>query len=60
MPATAAPPGLTAGRLSQALFGTAEHVVTVRAEVSRLRRAIGALVATNPYRPAGVRMDILR
>jgi hypothetical protein len=27
-------------------------VVTVRAEISRLRRAIGALVATNPYRLA--------
>ncbi|MEV8504669.1 hypothetical protein AB0368_07555 [Actinoplanes sp. NPDC051475] len=44
--------GLTAGRLSKALYGDGEHVVTVRAEISRLRRAIGALVATNPYRLA--------
>ncbi|MEV4642263.1 hypothetical protein AB0J80_33430 [Actinoplanes sp. NPDC049548] len=44
--------GLTAGTLSRALYGDDEHVVTVRAEISRLRRAIGALVATNPYRLA--------
>jgi len=29
-----------------------QHAVTVRAEVSRLRRAVGALVETNPYRLA--------
>jgi hypothetical protein len=44
--------GMTAGALSVALFGDTEHVVTARAEVSRLRRAVGALVATNPYRLA--------
>lgn len=44
--------GMSAGDLSRALFGDAEHAVTVRAEVSRLRRAVGALVATNPYRLA--------
>ncbi|MCL2543880.1 MAG: GAF domain-containing protein [Nocardioidaceae bacterium] len=48
----AGPEGLTAASLSRAVFGDAEHVVTVRAEVSRLRRVIGALVATNPYRLA--------
>ena len=48
----AGPTGLTARGLSEAVFGDAEHIVTVRAEVSRLRRSIGALVATNPYRLA--------
>ncbi len=48
----AGPSGLTAGRLSTALFGDAEHAVTVRAEISRLRRSLGALVATTPYRIA--------
>jgi len=44
--------GLTAGRLSTIIFGDAEHAVTVRAEVSRLRRVVGALVTPNPYRLA--------
>ena len=44
--------GVTAHQLSVAVYGDAEHAVTVRAEVSRLRRAVGALVATNPYRLA--------
>ncbi|MEU4243531.1 hypothetical protein [Actinoplanes sp. NPDC026619] len=43
------PAGLTAPQLSHLLYGDADHVVTVRAEISRLRRVIGALVATNPY-----------
>jgi hypothetical protein len=52
--------GLTAGQLSTRLYGDQEHLVTVRAEVSRLRRAIGAVVATHPYRLAdGVEMAIL-
>ncbi|MGZ4641237.1 MAG: hypothetical protein ACXVX8_03855, partial [Blastococcus sp.] len=46
----AGPPGMTAAQLSTALFGDEEHCVTVRAEVSRLRRVIGGLVSTNPYR----------
>ncbi|GAB2606334.1 transcriptional regulator [Paractinoplanes abujensis] len=55
------PAGLTAAQLSRFLYGDAEHVVTVRAEVSRLRRAIGALVATNPYRLAtGVVLSTVR
>ncbi|WP_250034786.1 GAF domain-containing protein [Paractinoplanes maris] len=59
--AACGPDGLTAGRLSRLLFGDADHVVTVRAEVSRLRRTIGALVATNPYRLApGVALDLIR
>src|SRR5689334_19317697 len=55
------PDGLTAGRLSHRLFGDADHVVTVRAEISRLRRAIGALVTTNPYRlAAGVTLRVVQ
>lgn len=55
--ATAGRDGLSAAQLSQLLFGDTEHQVTVRAEVSRLRRVVGALVATAPYRVAeGVRM----
>ncbi len=53
--------GLTAPELSRALFGDADHVVTVRAEVSRLRRAVGALVETNPYRLSDdVALTVLR
>jgi hypothetical protein len=44
--------GLTAADLSARVYGDAAHVVTIRAEVSRLRRVIGALIATNPYRLA--------
>ena len=55
----AGPDGLSAGRLSRVLYGDDQHVVTVRAEISRLRRAIGALVASNPYRLAdGVTLEI--
>ena len=50
--AAAGPDGLTAAALSTRLHGDAAHVVTARAEVSRLRRAVGALVATHPYRLA--------
>ena len=41
---------MTAELLSQQLYGDGAHKVTVRAEISRMRRALGALVATNPYR----------
>ena len=54
-------PGMTAAQLSTALFGDEEHCVTVRAEVSRLRRVIGGLVSTNPYRLAdGVVLSVVR
>jgi hypothetical protein len=57
----AGPDGLSAARLSVALFGDTEHAVTVRAELSRLRRVIGALVTTNPYRLAdGVKLTVVR
>lgn len=53
--------GLTATALSTTLFGDPDHAVTVRAEISRLRRVIGALVTTNPYRLAdGVRLTLVR
>ncbi len=42
--------GISAAELSRHLYGDCDHVVTVRAEVSRLRRSIGALLATQPYR----------
>ncbi|MEU6041204.1 GAF domain-containing protein [Actinomadura sp. NPDC047616] len=55
----AGPDGLSAQALSRALYGDAEHVVTVRAEVSRLRRSLGAFVESQPYRLArGVRMGL--
>ncbi len=55
--AEAGPEGTSAARLSRQLFGDDEHQVTVRAEVSRLRRVVGGLVATSPYRVAdGIRL----
>jgi len=50
--AAAGTDGLTAALLSRALFGDDEHQVTVRAEISRLRRVVGTLVAATPYRIA--------
>jgi len=53
------PDGVTAAQLSATMFGDAAHTVTVRAEISRLRRVIGALVQTSPYRLAdGVRLVV--
>ena len=51
--AAAGPSGIAAAALSTAVYGDADHVVTVRAEMSRLRRAVGALVEPHPYRLAG-------
>ena len=34
------------------MYGDAEHVVAVRAEVSRLRRTLGGVVESQPYRIA--------
>ncbi|CAN5389669.1 hypothetical protein BH11ACT8_BH11ACT8_32530 [soil metagenome] len=52
---------VTAAALSQGLYGDPDHVVSARAEVSRLRRVIGALVSTNPYRLAeGVELTVVR
>ena len=44
----AGPAGLNAEQLSRGLYGDTAHVVTTRAEVSRLRRAFGALLQTQP------------
>jgi len=59
--AASGPDGLTAARLSTLIFGDAEHAVTVRAEISRLRRVVGGLVTTNPYRlTPGVSLSVIR
>ncbi|MFJ9842325.1 GAF domain-containing protein [Kitasatospora sp. NPDC101155] len=42
--------GSTAAQLAEALFGDAGRTVTVRAELSRLRRYLGGLLAHRPYR----------
>jgi hypothetical protein len=44
--------GLDAFALSAALFGDDRHAVAVSAEVSRLRRRLGGIVLTRPYRIA--------
>lgn len=46
------PAGLNAAQLSHALYGDGEHLVTVRAELSRLRRSLGGLLLARPYRIA--------
>lgn len=46
----AASDGLTAADLSARLYGTPERDVTVRAEISRLRRSLGGLIVAAPYR----------
>lgn len=56
----AGPAGASAAWLSHRLYGDGEHQVTVRAEISRMRRVLGALLATNPYRLGpGVELSIL-
>ncbi|MDE3722261.1 GAF domain-containing protein [Nocardiopsis sp. N85] len=42
--------GRTAAQLSHDVFGAVGHVVTVRAELSRLRRHLGGIVESRPYR----------
>jgi hypothetical protein len=44
------PGGLSAAALSTSLFGVDDRTITVRAEISRLRRRFGGLLAANPYR----------
>ncbi|MXQ78437.1 GAF domain-containing protein [Rhodococcus rhodochrous] len=46
------PDGMTVAALSRALYGDDDHAVSVRAEVSRLRRAIGDVIESKPYRLA--------
>ncbi|HEY2205672.1 MAG TPA: GAF domain-containing protein [Pseudonocardia sp.] len=51
--------GLNAAELSMALYGDGAHLVTVRAELSRLRRTLGGLLLARPYRIAsGVRVQL--
>lgn len=51
--------GLTPYALSVELFGDGEHSVAARAEVSRLRKTLGAIVDSRPYRIAeGVQFTI--
>jgi hypothetical protein len=51
--------GVNAAELSRALYGDGEHLVTVRAELSRLRRTLGGLLLARPYRIApGVQVDL--
>ncbi|MFF5990937.1 GAF domain-containing protein [Prauserella flavalba] len=42
--------GRSAAELALDLFGDAERTVTVRAEMSRLRRRLGTILARRPYR----------
>ncbi|WOC12050.1 helix-turn-helix domain-containing protein [Gordonia sp. MP11Mi] len=44
------PAGLSAAELAAELFGDPSRTVTVRAEMSRLRKTFGGLLATAPYR----------
>lgn len=44
--------GLDGAALSEALYGDRAHLVTVRAEMSRLRRSLGGLLQARPYRIA--------
>jgi len=41
---------MDAAALSCAVYGDSEHVVAVRAELSRLRRTLGGLLCSQPYR----------
>jgi hypothetical protein len=51
--------GMNAAELSQALYGDRAHLVTVRAELSRLRRTLGGLLLARPYRVApGVQVQL--
>lgn len=54
------PVGRSAAELAQDLFADAARVVTVRAEMSRLRRILGPLLLRQPYRfPATARVSVV-
>ena len=56
----AGPDGRTAAGLAEDLFADRGRVVTVRAEMSRLRRALGGVLQSGPYRIApGVAAAVL-
>ncbi|WP_280266926.1 GAF domain-containing protein [Nocardia wallacei] len=44
------PEGLTAAALAEQVYGSGGKVVTVRAELARLRRILGYRLSANPYR----------
>lgn len=46
------PRGLSVTELSSGIYGDPDHAVAVRAEISRLRRALGSVVDGRPYRLA--------
>ncbi|WP_329145112.1 GAF domain-containing protein [Streptomyces sp. NBC_01456] len=53
------PRGRSAAELARDLFGDASRAVTVRAELSRLRRHLGSVLTHRPYRFAdGVEVDL--
>ncbi|MFC0599119.1 GAF domain-containing protein [Streptomyces palmae] len=53
--------GRSAGQLAADLFGDPGRAVTVRAEMSRLRRTMGGVLAHRPYRFAdSVRVEVVR
>ncbi|MGC0362576.1 hypothetical protein ABH922_000560 [Rhodococcus sp. 27YEA15] len=53
--------GLSAAQLASALFADPSKTVTVRAEMSRLRRRLSGVLDTQPYRFAeSVRVTVLR
>lgn len=55
------PDGRTAAQLATDLFGDPGHTVTIRAEMSRLRRHLGSVLSRQPYRFSGsVDVDVLR
>lgn len=52
--------GRTASELAQDLFGDATRTVTVRAEISRLRRHLAEVLAHRPYRfGEGVEVEVI-
>lgn len=54
------PRGMSGKQLARALYGARGREVSVRAEMARLRRRLGPLVASQPYRlVADVRADFL-
>jgi hypothetical protein len=54
------PDGLSEDDLVAALYGSSIKNVTIRAEISRLRRLLGSVILTRPYRlVADVRADFL-
>ncbi|WP_205698375.1 GAF domain-containing protein [Conexibacter sp. SYSU D00693] len=55
----ARPEGMTAEGLTLELYGEEGKPVTVRAELSRLRRLLGPALGARPYRLEGVDADVL-